>query len=195
MTSAAEIAAALAAGEVAILPTDTVYGLAASPRAPAAIARVFALKGRPGDKALPVLAASLDDLASVAVITPAAAAVARRFWPGPVTIVVERAAGFDPDLGGPGDGTVAVRIPDCKPALEVLAAAGPLAVTSANRSGAPPATTADGARAAFGDAVVHVLDGGTSAGTPSTVVSLVGGPRLLRSGALDPDSVLRACAP
>lgn len=172
-----------------MVPTDTVYGLACLPELPAAVATIFELKGRPDDKPLPVLARDARALEPIAEFDTQAAALAQRFWPGPLTLVLRRAAGFDHDLGGNDTATVAVRVPENEVALALLEAAGPLAVTSANLSGASPATTADEARAIFGDRVPVYLDGGPSRGLPSTVVSLVGGPRVLREGALSEDEI------
>lgn len=184
----------LDAGNLVVIPTDTVYGIAARPDDPAAIAAVFAAKGRPFDKPLPILAATLSDLDRVALLGDVARRAARH-WPGPLTLVVPRAPGFDPDLGGASGGgaqgewaqsrqsqAVAVRVPACELALELLRRTGPLAVTSANLSGDRPATTVAEARAALGGKVRAYLDGGVCAGRPSTVVSLVGEIELLRAG-------------
>jgi L-threonylcarbamoyladenylate synthase len=183
----------LDAGRLVVIPTDTVYGIAARPDDPAAIAAVFAVKERPSDKPLPILAATPSDLDQIAQLGDLARRAARH-WPGPLTLVVPRAPGFDLDLGGaPGGGSesrgggaesqgVAVRVPACEVALELLRASGPLAVTSANLSGDRPATTVAEARAALGAKVRAYLDGGVCAGRPSTVVSLVGDIELLRAG-------------
>jgi L-threonylcarbamoyladenylate synthase len=183
----------LDAGRLVVIPTDTVYGIAARPDDPAAIAAVFAVKERPSDKPLPILAATPSDLDQIALLGDLARRAARH-WPGPLTLVVPRAPGFDFDLGGaPGGGAesrgggaesqgVAVRVPACEVALELLRASGPLAVTSANLSGDRPATTVSEARAALGAKVRAYLDGGVCAGRPSTVVSLVGDIELLRAG-------------
>jgi L-threonylcarbamoyladenylate synthase len=183
----------LDAGRLVVIPTDTVYGIAARPDDPAAIAAVFAVKERPSDKPLPILAATPSDLDQIALLGDLARRAARH-WPGPLTLVVPRAPGFDLDLGGaPGGGAesrgggvesqgVAVRVPACEVALELLRASGPLAVTSANLSGDRPATTVSEARAALGAKVRAYLDGGVCAGRPSTVVSLVGDIELLRAG-------------
>ena len=174
-------AAELEAGRPVVVPTDTVYGVAASLRASRAIDGLFRIKGRPRDKAIPVLAsdpAALEEIVSFNERARAAALL----WPGPLTIVLPRAPGFDVDLGGTGD-TVAVRVPSLPLALELLSVTGPLAVTSANISGQPPLTSAAAAREVFGSDVV-VVDGGTCDGAPSTVLDLTGEPRILRAGAL-----------
>lgn len=184
----------LRAGGVVVLPTDTVYGLAAEVNHPEAIGRLFEIKGRPRDKALPVLAATLEDVRKVAVLSDVAIRAAADFWPGSLTLVLRRAPGFAVDLGGPRDSTVAVRIPDCAVTLRILEQTGPLAVTSANRSGLPPALDAKQARSAVGDVVDAIVDAGASRGTPSTVISLVGEPRVLRAGALSGESVAQVLA-
>jgi L-threonylcarbamoyladenylate synthase len=186
--------AELRAGRPVVIPTDTVYGVAALPGIPGAIKAVFAAKGRAKDKALPVLAARLEDLAGVAELEATAHRLGAAFWPGPLTLVVRRRPDLAWSLGAGSEDTVAVRIPDCDVALRLLAATGPLAVTSANRSGYPPARTVPEARAALGEAVHHYVDGGRCAGAVSTVVSVVGAPRVLRAGAIAEDTIRRVLA-
>lgn len=181
--------AALDRGKAIVIPTDTVYGLAARPENAAAVRSVFEIKRRADDQPLPVLGADSNDLARVVVMDERAVALGRDFWPGSLTLVLARAEGFPYDLGDDGIGTVAVRVPDHPIALELLARTGPLAVTSANRSGAPPAITIEEARAALGDEVGVFLDGGRVGGAPSTVLDLSGEPRILREGAV-PESEL-----
>ena len=181
--SSADVPRVLSSGGLAVVPTDTVYGLAGALRRDA-ITSAFALKGRPADKALPLLAATPSALQGVADLDPGALRLAERFWPGPLTIVCRRASRFELDLGGPGDDTVAVRISASDPLLDILRTTGPLAVTSANVSGAAPATTIDQAREVFGEAVGAYVDGGVCDGAPSTVISTVGEPRVLREGEL-----------
>ncbi|HEY7876038.1 MAG TPA: L-threonylcarbamoyladenylate synthase, partial [Actinomycetota bacterium] len=123
-------------------------------------------------------------LEAVARFDERARHVAASIWPGPLTIVLPRAPGFDADLGGTSPGTVAVRVPAHPLALEFLAQTGPLGVTSANLSGAPPLTTAEEAEQLFGSKV-GVLDGGACKGQPSTVLDLASTPRVLRAGAVD----------
>jgi L-threonylcarbamoyladenylate synthase len=175
-----EAAAAIRDGAIAVVPTDTVYGVAALPEAAGGI---FDLKQRPRDKALPVLGSGVVQLGGVAELDLGARALAEEHWPGPLTLVVPRAPGFVADLGGTDPATVAVRVPAHPVTLELLRRTGPLAVTSANVSGEPPATTYEDACALAPDVIG--LDGGTCDGLPSTVVSLVGAPRVLRRGALD----------
>jgi L-threonylcarbamoyladenylate synthase len=184
---------ALEAGSIVVLPTDTVYGIGALPRLPRAIDAVFRTKGRPEDKPLPVLGASATDLDSIVQFDARAQDLAGRFWPGPLTLVLPRGPGFEVDLGGTATSGVGVRVPACELALALLERSGPLAVTSANKSGEPPATTAEDARRAVGDAAEVVLDGGRRDGAPSTVLLLIDEPRILRRGPLD-EQVLRILA-
>lgn len=178
-----ELVAALARGDVVVIPTDTVYGLAGRFDNPRAIRRIFEIKKRPPDKPLPVLASSMSSLSGVATFDPLARKLAASFWPGPLTLVLPRAEGFDADLGAGERETVGVRVPEHELTRRLLQECGPLAVTSANRSGHPPATDAETAAAEFPDLLT--LDGGPGAGQPSTVLSLVGRPAVLRAGALD----------
>jgi L-threonylcarbamoyladenylate synthase len=183
---------ALEAGDACVIPTDTVYGVAASLNAPGAVDRLFELKGRPRDKPLPVLAADVAALESVVSFDAAARRLARRFWPGALTIVLPRAPWFDTDLGGDVS-TVAVRIPRHDVTLTLLEKSGPLAVTSANRSGEPPVTIAAAASTELG-ADIYVLDGGTCDGEPSTIIDLTT-MQVLRVGALEAASVLNELEP
>ena len=178
-----EIAATLIAGRVAVLPTETVYGIAAALDRPDAVRRIFELKGRPESKPLPVLGSTVSSLRSVATFDDAAEQLAERYWPGPLTLVLRRAPGFDVDLGGDERSTVAVRVPDRPVTLKVLRITGPLAVTSANLSGSAPATNATEARGAF-EVSIPVLDDGPAEGVVSTVLSLVGDRAVLREGAI-----------
>jgi tRNA threonylcarbamoyl adenosine modification protein (Sua5/YciO/YrdC/YwlC family) len=183
---------ALEEGRLIVIPTDTVYGLACVPHMPDAVDSVFEAKGRPRDLALPVLAASVEDLQRVAEFDDRAISVAERFWPGGITLVLERAPSFDHDLGGDDKETVAVRVPDSREALEILRRSGPLAVTSANPSGAPASVTIEQARAALGDSVSVYIDGGRCSGVESTIVSLLERVRVVRQGAVPMDAILAA---
>jgi len=183
-------AEALADGDVVAVPTDTVYGLAVDPAQPAAVARLFDLKGRPGDVPLPVLVGGPDQVDLIAGrLEPAARHLADRYWPGPLTLVVPRRRGFAVDLGGPPAArqTVGVRWPDHPVVVALCELLGPLAVTSANLHGAPPATTAGAVAQEFTGRAqpVLVLDGGVCDGVPSTVVECRGpASKCLREGAL-----------
>lgn len=187
MDTAAE---ALRRGSIVALPTDTVYGLAVDPRQPGAVERLFSLKGRPADVPLPIMVGTPAQVRSVAgVLDGVAADLAGRFWPGPLTLVVPRADGFCVDLGGPRSTrhTVGIRWPDHRLVAGVCARLGPLAVTSANRHGSPPATTSDQVAEAFAgsDELTVIVDGGPCTGDPSTVVECLGqGIRCLREGAI-----------
>ena len=182
MSSVEDVAGHLLAGRLAVIPTDTVYGLAAHLDHPPAIQDIFTAKGRPPEKPIPVLGADLEQLASIAQFDERAKKLAARFWPGPLTIILPRVEGFDVDLGGDERRTVGVRVPKEPRTLELLRHTGPLAVTSANRSGEKEATTIEDARVALGDSATAYLDGGRCVGTPSTIVFLVGERRLLREG-------------
>ena len=179
-------------GAAVVVPTDTVYGLAAFPENPDAVQWVFELKRRPDHKSLPVLAADVRALETVVDMDESARLLAERFWPGPLTLALPRAAGFDHDLGAGTNSTVAVRVPAHEVVLALLERTGPLAVTSANLSGEPAATTTDEARAAFGDAIPVYLEGGTCSGGASTVVSLDEGVSVLRSGPVSEEEIRRA---
>jgi L-threonylcarbamoyladenylate synthase len=187
-----EIVAALEAGGVVVLPTDTVYGLVAVARDRAATAALFALKGRPEGVPLAVLCASSEQalaLADPAVGAPVAA-VAACWWPGPLTLVLPRRAGVELHLGEPAD-TIGVRVPDDDLVRAVAARVGPLAATSANRHGTPVAETAAAAAAALGDAVALVVDGGTLGERSSTVVDTTTWPWVvLRAGPIAGDEIL-----
>ncbi len=174
-----------------MLPTDTVYGIGVMPAVPGAVEALFRAKGRPGSNPVPMLGASAETLAVVAYFNDTATELAQRFWPGPLTLVLRRAEGWSHDLGGTDRATVAVRVPACGIACDLLAQSGPLAVSSANRSGGAPATTVAEAREALGRSVEAYVDGGHRSGAPSTVLSLVGEPVVLREGVLPASDLLR----
>jgi len=174
---------ALRNGEIIGLPTDTVYGIAADPMQRSAVERLFAAKRRTGIKPIPILASTIADVRRVAVIDDDIAVLAERHWPGGLTLILARGSGVPEWIGDPKRNTVGVRIPDHPLALEVLAAAGPLAVTSANRSGAKPAFDVIGAQEVFGGSVAAYLPGSGRGGPASTVVDLSGDkPKVLRKG-------------
>jgi L-threonylcarbamoyladenylate synthase len=192
----AEAVAAARRGDLIVLPTDTVYGIGTRPDDGAATERLFAAKRRPADLSLPVLVADAGQAARVGTFDERADRLAAGCWPGPVTLVLARA---EPARGwelGRDLETVGVRVPAHALALAVLAGTGPLAMTSANRSGEPPARTCDELVAAFGDLVSVYLCGGEALeGTASTVVDLAHGePRILRTGAVGPDIIERLLA-
>ncbi|MFL6136945.1 MAG: L-threonylcarbamoyladenylate synthase [Frankiaceae bacterium] len=182
-------AAAVSAGSLVVLPTDTVYGIGADAFSPAAVDALLAAKGRGRAMPSPVLIGRRETLAGlVSRIPPAAHELVDAFWPGALTIVVRHAPSLAWDLGETR-GTVAVRMPLHPLALELLERTGPMAVSSANRSGAEPATTAAEAERQLGGAVAVYLDGGPCEGpVPSTIVDCTGDvPRVLRAGALPPE--------
>jgi L-threonylcarbamoyladenylate synthase len=179
-------AEALALGELVVVPTDTVYGLAARPDVPGATDRLFQAKQRPRDLTLPVLVAGPGDARRVAWMDIAADKLAARFWPGALTMVLPRTqASMAWDLGEDRD-TVGVRVPAHEVVLELLARTGPLAVTSANRSGNPTPSDCLGVRVVLGDAVaVYLCTGVLDSDLPSTVVDLTGEEHsVLREGAI-----------
>ncbi|MDP8927786.1 MAG: L-threonylcarbamoyladenylate synthase [Actinomycetota bacterium] len=188
----ARAAAALGAGRVVVLPTDTVYGVAADAFNPAATARIFLAKARSRRFPLPVLVHSPAQLAGIVPEVPAAGEwLMAAYWPGPLTLVLPAQDNLAWDLGDSA-GTVAVRMPLDEVALDVIRAVGPLAVTSANRSGEPAANDVTAARAALGDNVdVYVDDGPRRNATPSTIIDLTRSePLLIREGDLPSDEVM-----
>jgi L-threonylcarbamoyladenylate synthase len=179
-------ARAVRSGAVVVLPTDTLYGIGADAFNPSAVASVLAAKGRGRDMPVPVLVgswATIDGL--VSHVPPMLRDLVEAFWPGGLTVVVEHAPSLAWDLGD-ARGTVAVRMPLHPIALDLLAETGPMAVSSANVSGRPPALTALQAYAQLGESVSVYLDGGeVPVGQPSSIVDLTGEvPRLLREGAI-----------
>ena len=172
-------------GGLVVIPTDTVYGLAGRADLADAVQAIFEVKGRPKDRALPVLGAGIEDLRSVAVFSDEALVLAERFWPGPLTLVLPRAKRFTFDLGGTDHHTVGVRVPAHPLALELLGETGPVAVTSANLSGQQAASTVEQAREMLGSSVDVYLDGGPLDGEPSTVARVGEGLEVLRDGGVD----------
>lgn len=187
--------AALLDGKVVAIPTDTVYGLAASFDHPDAIERLYEIKGRETTKAIPVLVDTDERLFDLQRVDRAASIVlAEAFWPGPLTLVVW-ASKLVPEAVHRGSGTVGLRMPDHPIARAVIAGlGGALAVTSANRSGQPEAMTAEEVRSALGDLVDVVIDGGRApGGMASTVVDLTRAEiRILRQGEITMDEIQRA---
>ena len=182
-------AAAIADGRLVLIPTDTVYGVAADAFAPAAVTGLLAAKNRGRAMPVPVLIGEASTLAGLVLQVPQVATdLAQRFWPGGLTLVVEHAPSLAWDLGD-AEGTVAVRLPDDEIARDLLRRTGPLAVSSANRSGRPAATTAQEAVAQLGGHAAVVLDGGPRNGSAaSTIVDCTGTvPRVLRVGAISVD--------
>lgn len=181
----ARAAALLRAGEVVAFPTETVYGLGADASNPAAVARIYALKGRPSTHPVIVHLASAAQLSAWVLDVPErAATLAARFWPGPLTMIFRRSA-LVPDIVTGGQDSVAIRVPVHPVAQALLQAfGGGIAGPSANRFGHVSATTADHVRSEFGDDVPFILEGGDcDVGIESTIVDIRGGqPVLLRPG-------------
>jgi L-threonylcarbamoyladenylate synthase len=179
-------AAAIADGELVLLPTDTVYGVAADAFTPEAVTALLAAKNRGRAMPVPVLIGEASTLGGLVLEPPEVATkLAQAFWPGGLTLVVEHVPSLAWDLGD-AEGTVAVRLPDDDLARDLLRRTGPLAVSSANRSGRPAATTAQEAVEQLGEHAAVVLDGGPRASSgASTIVDCTGPtPRVLRVGAI-----------
>ena len=184
--------AAARAGELIVFPTDTVYGIGTRPDYPAATARLFEAKRRPHDLELPVLVATVEAARAVAAFDERAERLAVALWPGPLTLVLPRGADASGwDLGG-DPATVGVRAPHHPLALALLADTGPLAVTSANLSGSPPAETCDELQGLFADQVaVYLCQELPLAGVASTVLDLAHGPAtIIREGSLSREALL-----
>ena len=184
MTITAAVAE-LRAGRLLIIPTDTVYGIAADPRVPGALERIYAAKQRDRDKPVPFLAADLDAIKAYgAAIDPIGERLAAAFWPGPLTLILPC-----------GAGTEGFRVPAHAVTLALLRAAGGLLrVTSANISGARDALTADDAIAALGNHCAAALDAGPSpGGVPSTVIRIDNGAiSIIREGVISGNSLRKA---
>lgn len=183
---------ALQRGRLVVLPTDTVYGVAADAFSTAATARLFEVKRRSRRFPLPVLIRSPKQLAGLCTVVPEAAeSLMAAYWPGPLTLVVPSEPNLAWDLGD-AQGTVAVRMPLDDVTLDVIRNVGPLAVTSANLTGQPPAATGEAAEQQLGDGVeVYVDDGPRRGRPPSTVVDLTRAvPAILREGAIDGEQAL-----
>jgi L-threonylcarbamoyladenylate synthase len=185
----AEAEAALRRGELVVMPTDTVYGIAAEAFDPVAVDGLLKAKGRGRDMPPPVLVGTVRAaMALVMDLDDSGKDLIDEFWPGALTLVCRSSPTLVWDLGET-KGTVAVRMPLHQLALDLLKRTGPLAVSSANLSGQPPAATCDEALAQLGDSVAVYLDGGPCPGdVPSTIVDLTGSvPRLLRQGVIPAD--------
>jgi L-threonylcarbamoyladenylate synthase len=196
----AEAVRVLERGGIVAVPTDTVYGIAVALSTPGGIERLFAAKSRPPDKAIALLLADVAQAGDIGVLSPSAAALAREFWPGGLTLVVRRRTDRDLPValtGGelaPGAiATVGLRVPEHDAPRALAQALGPLPTTSANRSGEPELRDAAAIESELGAALDLILDGGPSMGGPaSTVVDATGDEvRVLRAGAISTDAIAR----
>ena len=181
----------LRGGGMVAFPTDTVYGLGALAFDGAAVKRIYTAKGRPVEKAIPILLGDEADLAKVTMGVPdLASRLAAHYWPGPLTLVIPK----HPDLpeAVSATATIGVRMPDHPVARMLLQAAGPMAVTSANISGQPSPTTAQEVHDQLGGRIALIIDGGrTPGGVPSTVVDCTGAePLILREGPISKEEIL-----
>jgi tRNA threonylcarbamoyl adenosine modification protein (Sua5/YciO/YrdC/YwlC family) len=182
---------AIKRGELVVLPTDTVYGIGADAFQDEAVYRLLLAKGRGRDMPVPVLVGSPGTLSGIATgLRDVGRALVEAFWPGGLTVVCRSQPSLQWDLGEV-NGTVAVRMPLHPVAIELLQETGPMAVSSANRSGSPPATTVAEAVEQLGQEVEIYLDGGPSGDpVPSTIVDVtVDPPRMLRAGAVSADEL------
>lgn len=189
-------AAALRAGEVVLVPTDTTYGLAALARDQQAVAQLFVLKRRPAERSIAVLVADLGQAHELARLGPVEQSIAAALWPGPLTLVLERRADVDPALGR-ADGTIALRWPGDDFVCALAARVGPLATTSANISGEPTPSTAAESAAPLDGEVAVIVDDGPRAAPASTVARALasGDVVVLREGSLSRDTIMTAASP
>jgi L-threonylcarbamoyladenylate synthase len=182
-------------GGIAAVPTETFYGLCARYDDPAALERLYAIKSRPKNRAIPLVIGDADMLGLVAAAVPGPAhRLITRFWPGPLTLLLDAREDL-PQLITAGTGKVAVRVPGTSFALDLARSIGiPLTATSANISGLPPAESAEEVIRHFGDTLDIVIDGGkTPGGLPSTIVEVTGERvRIVRQGKISEGEVLEA---
>ncbi|ABL06028.1 MULTISPECIES: L-threonylcarbamoyladenylate synthase [Mycobacterium] len=186
----ASAAGALKAGRLVVMPTDTVYGIGADAFDSAAVNALLSAKGRGRDMPVGVLVGSWHTIEGLVFSMPAGAReLIRAFWPGALSLVVVQAPSLQWDLGN-AHGTVMLRMPLHPVAIELLRQVGPMAVSSANVSGQPPAVDVADARNQFGDLVDVYLDGGPAAQqAASTIVDLTGAPRILRPGPVSAERI------
>ena len=190
-----EVAALLNAGHVVVIPTDTVYGVAAKFEIASAVQQLFAIKQRPSTVPLPVFVNDGEGVFHVGGReTASASTLAHAFWPGPLTLIVPALASSAERIGS-RDATIGFRRPNDELVEYLVARCGPLAVTSANEHGSPPCTSVAEVQEVFAgnDLVAAVLDGGERNGTVSTVVICDDhGYRIVREGALSGDQLAAA---
>jgi L-threonylcarbamoyladenylate synthase len=193
VTSVEEAVAALRAGDVVVIPTDTVYGLACTPYVEDPVELLSALKRRPSDQPIALVAASVDFLFEcVPELRGRAGVLARRLLPGPLTLVLPNPARRYPWLTGSRPDTIGIRVPEVEgTGREILDAVGAVAATSANRHGEPDPRRLEEVPELIRAVVAAAVDGGELPGTPSTVLDLTGDePRVLREGAVSADEAL-----
>jgi tRNA threonylcarbamoyl adenosine modification protein (Sua5/YciO/YrdC/YwlC family) len=183
-------------GEVVAFPTDTVYGLGTSALSREGVARLYRIKGRSPDKPLPLLVDSIEAAGRWVVWTPSAQALARRFWPGGLTLVL-KASAAGRELANVQGETVAVRVPDHPVTLALLEASqAPWAQTSANESGQPPLADGSAVARRFAGALAMAIDSGAAVGRESSVVDATcEPPRMLREGLIPASAILAAAEP
>ncbi len=186
---------AIGRGDLVVIPTDTVYGLAADAFNPDAVAKLLAAKGRTRQSPPPVLIPGIPTLDALAEVVPdEVRALVKKFWPGGLTVILAANSSLAWDLGETR-GTVALRMPDNRIARELLSETGPLAVSSANLTGEAAATTASAAQSMLGDSVSVYLDGGTAGTMASTIVdathlsSELGMLRIVREGVISAEEI------
>ena len=182
-------------GDLVVLPTDTVYGVGCDAFSALGVTRLREAKRRGRDLPLPVLVGTPQTIEGLAYgLTKAARDLVEAFWPGPLTVVVRAQPSLAWDLGDAG-GTVALRMPLHPVAIELLTATGPMAVTSANVAGAPPATSFAEADEQLADSVAIYLDAGPlPEAVPSTILDVTGPvPRVLRTGGFDLAALRSVC--
>ena len=188
-------ARAIRAGGIVAMPTDTLYGLAADPFDAAALAAYPRLKGRPAERAIPLVAADVDQIAATLGVLPMLARLlAIRFWPGPLTLLMPAPERLPAEVTG-GTGRVGVRVPAHAVARALCAACGtPLTATSANKSGQPATNDPDAVAESLGAGIDLLLDAGvTPGGPPSTIIDVTDAtPRVIRQGAIPWESI-QAC--
>ena len=183
----------LGQGEIICYPTDTVYGIGAAATSDTAVRRLYAVKGRPLSKPLPLLIRDSASASFVAEVTPLAHTLMNRFWPGALTIVLRRKPEFF-SLALAGGDTVALRVPDHDLVRDIIRLLGePITGTSANRSGSRAPVSAPEAALQLGEMVALVIDGGRSAGgVESTVIDVTGPPSIVREGAVSRHEIEQA---
>jgi tRNA threonylcarbamoyl adenosine modification protein (Sua5/YciO/YrdC/YwlC family) len=185
-------------GAIAAIPTETVYGLVVLPEA-APVERLVAVKQRSAEKGIQLMVDSIEQVRVMASLNVAAEQLARAFWPGGLTLVLDRRPDLDlPELLGGGRPTLGLRLPDHEVPRQIARMIGPFAASSANISGEPDATNAQLVEAVLGDEIELIIDDGpVRGGIPSTVVdcsSAVSEPRILREGAISAQQIVAALA-